>query len=129
MHSFNPELQLQDTAFSIRNKLIDLLTELKGFKFVTKLVFELKKIENDFKTKYSNFYSNSKRETIVNQSDINDVFESICSTIISNILKSLRKSSRWIADSVIGRNINVSKYNALADSSYIKLPKKLKMID
>ena len=129
MHSFNPELQLKDTAFSIRNKLIDLLTELKGFKFVTTLVLELKKIENDFKTKCSNFYSNSKRETIINQSDINDVFESICSTIISNIQKPLRKSSRWIADSVIGRNINVSKYNALADSSYIKLTKQLKMID
>ena len=32
LKSFNPELQLQDTEYTIRNKLKDLLTELKGFK-------------------------------------------------------------------------------------------------
>ena len=34
---------LKDTEYAIRNKLIDLLTELKGFKFVTTLVLEFKK--------------------------------------------------------------------------------------
>ena len=29
----------------------------------------------------------------------------------------------WIIDSVIDHNINISKYNPLAGSSYIKLPK------
>ena len=32
LKSFNPELQLQDSEYIIRNKLKDLLTELKGFK-------------------------------------------------------------------------------------------------
>lgn len=126
MNYFNAKLDLKNTESAIKNELKDLLSELRELKFVTALFLELK---SDDATKYSNFYSNSKRETIINQSDINDVFESICSTIISNIQKPLRKSSRWIADSVIGRNINVSKYNALADSSYIKLTKQLKMID
>ena len=31
-NSFNPELQLKDTESAIINKLIDLFTELKGFK-------------------------------------------------------------------------------------------------
>ena len=44
---------------------------------------------------------------------------------MSNIQKILRKSSRWIIDSVIYDNINMSKYNPLAGSSCIKLPKKL----
>ena len=43
MNSFNPELQLIE--FAIRNKLIDLLSELKGFKFITTLVSQFKKIE------------------------------------------------------------------------------------
>ena len=35
---------LKDTEYAVRNKLIDLLTELKGFKFVTTLVLEFKKM-------------------------------------------------------------------------------------
>ena len=38
-------------------------------------------------TEYSTFYSNWKVETINNESDINDIFESIYTTIISNIQK------------------------------------------
>ena len=51
MNSFNSELQLKDTESSIRNKLIDLLTELTGFKLATTVLLEFKKIENDNKTK------------------------------------------------------------------------------
>ena len=40
---FNPELQLTDTESATTNKLIDLLSELRGFKFVTTLVIEFKK--------------------------------------------------------------------------------------
>ena len=42
-------------------------------------------------TKYNTFYLSSKAETIINESDIDDAFESICSSIISNIQKSLEK--------------------------------------
>ena len=63
MNSFNPELQLKDTEYAIRNKLIDLLTELKDFKFLTTL--EFKKIESDDKAIYSTFYSNSKAEAVI----------------------------------------------------------------
>ena len=83
MNCFNPELQLEDTESAIRNKLIDLLTELKGFKLVTALILEFKKIENDNKTKYSTFHLNSKPETVINESDTNDMFESTYSAIES----------------------------------------------
>ena len=88
LNFFNPELQLKDTESAIKNKLIDLLSELRGFKFLTTLVLELKKIESDDETKYSIFYSNSKAETIINESNIDGAFESTCVTIISNIQKS-----------------------------------------
>ena len=34
-----------------------------------------KKIEKDNETKYSTFYSNSKAKPVINESDIDDVFE------------------------------------------------------
>ena len=120
---FNHELQLKDTDSAIKSKLIQLLTELKGFKFVTTLVLVFKKIESGIK--YDNFYSNSKVEIIINESDIDDVFQLIYTTIITNIQKSLGKGSDWIIDSVIDHTISISKYNPLAGSSYIKLRKEL----
>ena len=78
LHSFNFELQIKDTESAIKNKLIDLLTQLKGFNFVTTLVLVFKNIESDDKIKYGNFYSHSKAEIIINES-------TIYSTIISNI--------------------------------------------
>ena len=96
---------------------------MRGFKFVTTLVLEFKKIESDDKAKYSTFYMNPKAE--INESDIDDLFESIYIMIISNIQKFLGKSLGWIIDSVVDQTINISKYKPLSGSSYIKLPKKL----
>ena len=39
--------------------------------------------------------------------------------------KPFEKGSDWISDLVLNGKINISKYNALAGSSYIKLPKEL----
>ena len=66
----------------------------------------------------------SKAATVINESDIDNVFESTYSTAISNIQKLLGKISYWIIDLVIG-HINISKYKPLSDSSYVKLPKEL----
>ena len=49
LNSFNPELQLKDTEYVIEIKLIELLTRLKGFEFVTILVLVFKKIESEDK--------------------------------------------------------------------------------
>ena len=56
-------------------------------KLVIKLSLEFKKIKNDDKTKYTTFYSNSKAGTIINERDIDDIFESIYTLIISNLQK------------------------------------------
>ena len=65
------------------------MAQLKGFKFVATLVLVFKKIESEDKTKYDTFYSNSKAEIIINESHIGHVFQSIYTTIISNITTSL----------------------------------------
>ena len=69
--------------------------------------------------------SKLKAEIIIIKSDIDDVFQAIYTTVISNIQKSLGKGSGWIIDSVIDHTISISKYNPLAGSSYIKLPREL----
>ena len=87
---------------------------------MTTLVLMFKKVESEDKTKYDNFYSSSKAEEIINENDIDDLFQSIYTTIITSTQKSLGKDSDWINDSVIGHTISISKYNPLAGSSYIK---------
>ena len=49
------------------------------------LVLVIKNIESKDKTKYDNFYSSSKAEIIFNECDIDNVFQSIFTTIMENI--------------------------------------------
>ena len=78
-----------------------------------------------FHLNYDNFYSSSKAEIIINESDVDDVFKSIYTTVIRNIQRSLGKGSGWIIDPVIDHTISISKYNPLAGRSYEKLRKEL----
>ena len=53
------------------------------------LVLAFKKIKGENKKKYDNFYPSSKAEIIINESDVDDMLQSIYTTIITNIQKSL----------------------------------------
>ena len=64
-----------------------------------------------------------KVEAIINEREIDDVSESIYTTITSNIQKYLGKNLGWIIDLVVSHTITISKYNPLAGGNYIKLPK------
>ena len=69
------------------------MAQLKGFEFVATLVLVFKNIESEEKIRYDIFYSNSKPEIIINnKKDIDNVFQSIYTKIISNIQESLGKS-------------------------------------
>ena len=70
------------------------MTELRLFKFVTTLDL-VDNIEYDNKKKHETFCSLSKAETIINERDIDDVFNYIKQT------KILCKGSFWNIDSVI----------------------------
>ena len=87
----NRELQLKDTESATKSKLIELLIQLRGLKFVTTLLLVFKKLESKDKTKYDNFYSSSKSETITNKGDIDNMFQSIYTAITENIQKSSLK--------------------------------------
>ena len=57
------------------------------------------------------------------ESDIDDVFLSNYTTVITNIQKPLGKGSGRIINLVIDHTISISKYTPLVRSSYTKLPK------
>ena len=69
-----------------------------AFKIVESLHCIRKEIETDDKTKYGTSCSNSKAETIINESGIDDVFETMYTTVISNIQNVLEKASGCIVD-------------------------------
>ena len=83
------------------------------------LVLVSKKKESKEKTKFDSFYSSSKSEIIIDESDIDNVFKSIYNTVISNIQKIFGKRLRFI-DSVIDYTISVSRYNTIAIQSIIQ---------
>ena len=74
LNSFIPELQLKDTESAIKSKLIELLSELRGLTFVASLVLLFKKRDSKDKRKYDSFYSSSKAEMIINESDTTKIF-------------------------------------------------------
>ena len=69
------------------------------------LVLVFQKKESEDATKYDNFYSSSKAEIISNESDIDDVFQSIYTIIITNMQISLGKVSGWIIESGVFQSI------------------------
>ena len=64
-------------------------------------------------------------EITINESDIDDVFQSTYTIITKNMQKSSRKSSGQIIDSVVDHTISILRYNPLAGSSYMKSPREL----
>ena len=101
LNSFNLEMQLKDTWSTIKSNLIKLLSQLKGFTLVTTFVLVFQKTGSEHKSKYNNFYSSSKAEIIINESEIDDAFQSIYTTIITKIRNTLEKGSGWIIDSIV----------------------------
>ena len=102
----------EHTYFYISKNIIS-YTFLLVFNIVQILHSILKKIKSDDKTKCKTFYSYSKAETVINEGDIDEVFQSIYTPVISDIQIFLEKISGCIIDSVIYHHINISKYNPL----------------
>ena len=62
---FNLKPQLKNTESASKSKLIELLTQLKGFKIVATLILVFKQIKSEDKTKHENFCSTSKCTAII----------------------------------------------------------------
>ena len=69
------------------------------------------------------FIQARKAEMVINENDTDDVVELIYTTIISKTGTSLGKGSDQNVCSVIDHKISISKYNLLAESSYVEFRK------
>ena len=78
MNIFDPELQLINTKVMIKNKLKELLIELKKLKVQTILVLDYKKRYDHKKISY---HPNAK--LIASDSDIDEVFKSMHQSIMA----------------------------------------------
>ena len=78
LNLFDPELQLINTKPVIKNKLKELLNELKKFEVLTKLILDYKK-RNDLKI----FHSRTK--LVTSDSDTDKAFMSMHQSIMTNI--------------------------------------------
>ena len=97
MNLFDPELQLINTKPIIKNKVKELLSELKKFKVQTRLVLDCKKRNNQ-----KIFHSNAK--PIASDSDIDEAFISMHQRII----KKNYTSEDWITlDVIIKHSIKI----------------------
>ena len=83
LNYFNPELQLKDTESAIKSKLIDLLLELRGSKFVTTLVLSFKKTESEDKRNYDTFIRTQNPQLSMKRTLM--MFSTNYTTIIRNI--------------------------------------------
>ena len=74
-------------------------------------------------------YYNSKGYSVINECNTDDVFESIYTTIVFNKQRYLGVCLGQIIDSVVSHLYNISKYNPLAGSSYIRLQLRIQLSD
>ena len=119
-----PVIQLLYTRSVIKNNLLKILTEMKGFKFneVLRIIFE-KQERDELIENTAHFYG--KPQTVTNEMEIAKSLQITQEQIVNKIQKWISGGSGWTIQSVDGHFINVVKYRPLKGSSYIPLPKKL----
>ena len=121
----DPLAQMQKTRMAIEYHTKNILTSMKGLKFVEtlKVVF-IKMSGNEiiFKTAYFN----SKAKTIINQTEIHESLQMSKQEIINKIAQWVAEGSGWTIQSVDNHYLNIVKYMPLRGGSYIPIPKELR---
>ena len=120
----DPLIQLQYTRVVIENNLLEILTEMKGFKFneVLKITFK-KQVGDEPIEKVA--YFNGKVQILTNEMEIAESLRITQEQIVNKIQQWISEGSGWTIQSVDSHFINVVKYRPLKGSSYIPLPKEL----
>ena len=106
----NPLEQLQNTRSAIKHHINTLLDEMKGLKFVEALKVTFRKVSND-EIIYKTAYFNSKTQTIINETQINEALQLSKQIILNKIAQWVSEGSGWIIQSVDNHYLNIVKYN------------------
>ena len=121
----DPLAQMQNTRKAIEYHTKNILTLMKGLKFVETLKVVFCKMSGDeiiFKTAYFN----STAQTIINQTEIHEALQMSKQGIINKIAQWVSEGSRWTIQSVDNHYLNIVKYMPLRGVSYIPLTKELR---
>ena len=122
----DPLAQMQNTRKAIEHRVIALLNEMKGLKYVETLKVTFEKNSGDEIVEKSAYF-NSTPQTIINQMEIADSLQSSKQQILNKIAQWISEGSGWTIKSVDSHYLNIVKYKPLKGSSYIQLPSELRM--
>ena len=116
-------VQLEASKSSIKDLFIDLLDEIRGFKYQITVKVLLKKYKPNGEIGFTPVDFNSSTKTVINRRYmLNKSFQEILYRIDAWI----NRGSVWIIKSIESQYINISTYRPLVGSSYIDLPIELK---
>ena len=121
----DPLAQMQNTRKAIEHRVITLLNEMKGLKYVETLKVTFEKNSGDEIVEKSAYF-NSTPQTIINQMEIADSLQSSKQQIMNKIAQWISEGSGWTIQSVDSHYLNIVKYKPLKGSSYIQLPSELR---
>ena len=121
----DPLPQMQNTRKAIEHRLITLLNEMKGLKYLETLKVTFSKMSDGEKV-IKTAYFNSKAQTIINQMEINEELQMSKQNILNLISQWISEGSGWTIQSVDSHYLNIVKYKPMNGSSYIQLPSELR---
>ena len=121
----DPLAQMQNTRKAIEHRVITLLNEMKGLKYVETLKVTFSKM-SDGEIVEKLVYFNSTSQTIINQMEIADSLQLSKQQILNKIAQWISEGSGWTIKSVDSHYLNIVKYKPLKGSSYIQLPYELR---
>ena len=125
-NSKDPLMQLQNTRKAVANHLENILTSMKGAKFVETLRVTFEKQLGREEKIMKTAYFNSQPQTITNNTQIELALSLSKQVILNKIAVWISEGSGWTIQSVENHYINVVKYEPMKGSSYIKLPTELR---
>ena len=121
----DPLAQMQKTRKAIEHSVISLLNEMKGLKYVETLKVTFSKI-SDGEIVEKSAYFNSKAQTIINNTEINEALQMSKQNILNQISQWISEGSGWTVQSVDNHYLNIVIYKPMKGSSYIQLPYELR---
>ena len=121
----DPLAQMQNTRKAIEFHIKKQLDEMKGLKYVETLKVTFSKM-SDGEIVIKNGYFNSKVQTIINHTEINEALQMSKQNILNLISQWISEGSGWTIQSVDSHYLNIVKYKPLKGSSYIQLPYELR---
>ena len=122
----DPLMQLQNTRKAVANHIENILTSMKGLKFVETLRVTFEKETGHEERVIKTAYFNSKPQTTTNDTQIELDLSLSKQQILNKIAVWISEGSGWTVQSINNHYINVVKYEPIKGSSYIKLPTELR---